>query len=1317
MGWWMVEYVVKRDGRIVKFDVSRIRRAVSEAMKSAGSYDADLCEKIVDSVVKRIEMVAGEKGKIRVEEVQDIIEIELMRNGLYSVAKEFIIYREKKRRIREEKGKLLNKDPNKLTETEKRFSINAIRVLSERYLWKDPATLKPIEDVDGMFKRVAVLASIPEILYDESVYDKDGRHYGVWEMSRDEVAKLREELNNNPEKFRGRYSILRGFNLNENHFERLIYLYEQLAKEGKMKVTIGELLDMLENNPGVFKNARYYVKKFFEGMTNQIFMPNTPALVNAGKPLGGLSACFTVEVFDSLESILDTAKEIGIISKSGGGIGLNLSSLRPASPKVPISTTSGISSGVVSWLQLYNSVLEQVKQGSVRRGAGMAILEYWHPEIEQFIHAKEGNRGDNVISNFNLSVGTDEKFWEAVFNNEEIPLIAKKQIVVKEGNEYRVVGEESVVEKSISARRLLDEVSQLAWKTGDPGMLYFDNGNKYNVRKDLFGEIRVTNPCVTGDMRIPTPNGLIRIDELYETAKRNGVPARAQDESKFSDDGDKTGYMIKVLIPDEEITLYEVAHGKEQKAINYTLVDAIVWKIGTKDTVRIVTEEGYEIGVSSEAKIMTSDGKFVRAKDLKPGDKIVYPRVNNLNGYDGQKIDKRLGLLLGWLIGNGYMDEEYKYVGLYFDKTEENLAETLRGIVSEITGSNVDVKDFVTGLSVYSRELFKVFSDMGVKEAFGNRNSVPEIVFRANLDFVKMFLSGLFTASGHVDSDGVIRLTSSSKELLKGVQVLLNLFGVKSVIRDRQRLGGDNIEEYIDEDRYELSIEGYNKRLFLERIGFIDPWEYKEPEEFDVEENVLTVREVVDTGKQVVYDITVLSDKHIYTPNLSIIKSNCGEEYLYPYESCNLASINIEKFVKKDQDGNVYFDWDEFHFWTRIVARMLDNFVDVNVFPLEKIEKRTKMGRNIGVGLMGLANALYRLEIPYNSKEGYEFMSMVAEHLTYFAFKESVQLAKERGTFSYFWETKYKDGHLPIAGYYDRESWTLDWDELVEEIKTYGLRNVDVTTCPPTGTVSMIADTSSGIEPNFALVFKKIVTIGEFYYVVGAFEEKLREYGLYSDSLLEKINENRGSVLGLKEIPKKLQRVFVTAMDIHWLDHIIAQATIQKWITNSISKTINLPNNASVDDIKVAYIIAHELGCKGLTVYRDGSLEIQVLKTETSKNTNVEVKPSDFAIQVVKELIEKKPQLLEFIRGTSIEKYFIRDNTPFTFELSHQSDTLNKHSNNQTEEKEDDKDYSEMLGKVFCPVCYEKHGELVKLVFEGGCKKCPSCGWSACTIA
>ena len=313
----------------------------------------------------------------------------------------------------------------------------------------------------------------------------------------------------------------------------------------------------------------------------------------------------------------------------------------------------------------------------------------------------------------------------------------------------------------------------------------------------------------------------------------------------------------------------------------------------------------------------------------------------------------------------------------------------------------------------------------------------------------------------------------------------------------------------------------------------------------------------------------------------------CGEQSLYPYESCNLGSINLANLVKRAADGEYEFDWQRYEETIRKATRFLDVIIDVNKYPVPEIRAASHASRRIGLGVMGVADLLYKLRVRYDSPEGYDLQSKLAEALTYYSMEESVALAKSRGRFPLCQGTEYSEGKLPVAGYYEvpKSEHAYDWDALVEKIKRHGIRNVLTTTVAPTGTLSMIADCTNGMEPTFALVFEKRVTVGRFRYANKSLERALKDEGLYSDDMLARIADNYGSLRGLDGIPEWMRHTFVTAMDIHWSDHLIAQSVWQRWIGNAIAKTINMPYDASADDVKAAYLLAHELGLKGITVY------------------------------------------------------------------------------------------------------------------------------------
>jgi ribonucleoside-diphosphate reductase alpha chain len=395
----------------------------------------------------------------------------------------------------------------------------------------------------------------------------------------------------------------------------------------------------------------------------------------------------------------------------------------------------------------------------------------------------------------------------------------------------------------------------------------------------------------------------------------------------------------------------------------------------------------------------------------------------------------------------------------------------------------------------------------------------------------------------------------------------------------------------------------------------------------------------------------------------------------------------LANLVKRTADGQYQFDWQRYEETIRKTTRYLDNIIDVNLYPIPEIDKASKESRRIGLGVMGVADLLYKLRIPYNSKEGYDFQSKLAEALTYYSMEESVALAKSRGEFPLCSKTEYPESKIPVAGYYEKPKGeqSYDWDALIAKIQKYGIRNVLTTTVAPTGTLSMLADCSNGMEPNFALVFEKRVTVGRFFYTNKIFEEVLKENNLYSDELLAKVADNYGSIKGISEIPDWIQNIFVTAMDIHWSDHLLAQAVWQDWISNAIAKTINMPNDVSVEDVKASYLLAHELGLKGITVYRDGSRHKQVLHMTSENSEKIfNVVPSNYITNYI---------------SNNIKNPYIKSQIDNALSAAKLDDVQRPTQAVIEEEKEE----------TLCPACKNN------LIFAEGCNICIDCGYSGCT--
>ncbi|UCD71968.1 MAG: adenosylcobalamin-dependent ribonucleoside-diphosphate reductase, partial [Syntrophobacterales bacterium] len=320
-------------------------------------------------------------------------------------------------------------------------------------------------------------------------------------------------------------------------------------------------------------------------------------------------------------------------------------------------------------------------------------------------------------------------------------------------------------------------------------------------------------------------------------------------------------------------------------------------------------------------------------------------------------------------------------------------------------------------------------------------------------------------------------------------------------------------------------------------------------------------------------------NRHNPTPDLGAIESTnpCGEQPLLSYESCNLGSINLSKMVR-----NGTIDWEKLKRTVRLGIHFLDNIIDINNFPLPEIESITKGNRKIGLGVMGFAEMLIQLGISYASNEALEVAERVMKIIQKEAIAQSKELARKRGSFHNFsgslWEKK---GHK-------------------------GMRNASIITIAPTGTLSIIADTSSGIEPLFAISFYREILEGSRLLEVNHFFMLMAQAeGIASRELMESI-ALKGSIQDFSSMSKNLKRIFLTALDIPPEWHVKMQAVFQKYADNAVSKTINLPKQATMEDVAKAYLMAYEKKCKGITIFRYGSKKHQVLHIGLSKDMPVQ---------------------------------------------------------------------------------------------------------------
>lgn len=991
--------------------------------------------------------------------------------------------------------------------------------------------------------------------------------------------------------------------LTENSLHTLKERYLRKDSDGNVIETPEQLFKRVSSS---ICDTSELEKRMFNHLCNLDFLPNSPTLMNAGTDMSQLSACFTIEIKDNLTSIFDGVKHTVLIFQTGGGVGATFEHIRPKGSHV--KSTQGVASGPISFMSNYNVATETIKQGGRRRGAFMALLKDSHPDILEFIECKDKG---NTLSNMNISVSITDKFMKCVEDDLDWNLEFDRKIY-----------------KTVKARDIFNKIVEHAHYCGDPGVVFIDT-----INKDNRGEwISQVNPCVTKDTWIMTTEGAKQVNDLIiEKGYGNFNPII-------------NGYSRNSLFGN----LY-LSKG--------------FFSTGIKDVYRIKTFEGYEIRLTSEHLIVTleDNDKFhthlKRVSDLKINDYLDINNHKNINKWEG-KYNEREGYLIGSLIGDGHISSD----GTIYLSTwgEYDGIKNVRNIIEKYSKEFPTRSDFKGWIHIkrenendinrhYTMKchfLNEICVMLGLKYGNEINKVVTPHIEKTSSNFYKGFIKGFFDTDGTVnvnlEKGSSIRLSQSNFESLQSVQRMLLRIGIYSTIYKNRNTesktmmpdGKGGYKEYNRKDLHELVIANNNIKLFYDKIGFNDTNKMNKVKEIldnykrNMNEQIYSAKiiEIVKEEAEDVYDCKI-EDIHMFDGN-GFILHNCSEQPLLPYESCNLGSIRISNFVRY-MNGSVLtlIDWDMLKKCVYDAVEFLDLVIDNNNFSetimkeIPQLKERTLETRKIGLGIMGWADALILLNIQYNSEEAChlaeDLMKFIHEH----ALEKSVELAKIKGAFPKF------DEYYPDNGKHGNKYYMP-------------MRNANLTTIAPTGTISVIANCSSGIEPVYSIVYKRNLknTIGKDLYEINSLFLKIaKERNFYSEDLIKKISNNHGSVQNITEVPEDVRKLFVTAHDISYKEHIKMQASFQKHTQSGISKTINLPNNATIDDVYNSYILAWKLGCKGVTVYRDGSKEHQVFTIENKKiELQNEAKDIDD--------LEPRPEILPalvFIKRTGCSTLFI----------------------------------------------------------------------------
>jgi ribonucleoside-diphosphate reductase alpha chain len=1000
-----------------------------------------------------------------------------------------------------------------------------VRLLEEKFVDRIPS----VEDAQDL---------VIEVLK-KNGYEKVAAEYQDYRKKKEEIRELREKLGIvDPKLTVNAFEVLNRRYLLKDEMERIIETPAQLFM--RVAEATAKIDEKYRGDP---KESQ---KIFYDMMTRLEFIPNSPALFNAGTEIGQLSACFVLPVGDSLESIFDAVKSMALIEKSGGGVGFDFSKLRPNGDIV--KSTKGVASGPVSFMRVFDTSTEVIKAGGKRRGAMMGILRVDHPDIIEFITSKQKSE---FLSNFNISVAVTDNFMKTL----------------EEGGGYWLINPRNKEKvRTLKAEDVWNLMAKSAWASGDPGVIFIDEINRHNPTPHV-GKIESTNPCITSNAWIMTEDGPRQVKELY-------------------------GKKFTAIVNNEKWESSENGF----------------FSTGTKPVYQLKTREGFELRLTKDHPVMKvkritrykMEREWVNAETLKIGDKIVLNNHRSLNGWKGN-YSEREGYLNGLLLGDGTIKKDKVILSSWGDGKGSKAVRSLAFAYAETLPhrSNFNGWMRVKGRKEYRMSMGyfkKLAMELGLKPGM---KTITKEMEQTSSEFCKGLLRGLFDADGSMQgrqSKGVsIRLAQSNLEILKAVQRILLRFGIFSKIYVNRRgegiskmpNGKGGTKNYLHKPQHELVISKENIRYFYQKVGFGNSHKMKKLEKavksykrkMNRERFIATVNEITQSALEEVYDAKIPGINAFDANGFYV--HNCGEQPLLPYESCNLGSINLTRIV---EEGKI--NWEKLGETVRNAVHFLDNIIDANNYPLKEIEAITRANRKIGLGVMGFADMLIKLGIRYDSEEALQLGENLMKFIEEEAHKKSVEIGEERGSFPNFEKSIWKD-------------------------KYSAMRNATVTTIAPTGSISIIAGCSSGIEPIFAISFIRNVLGGTRLFETNPlFEIMAKERGFYSAELLEGIAKT-GSAQKIEAVPEDVKRIFVTALDIQPEWHVRMQAAFQKYTDNAVSKTVNMPNEAMVEDVRKVYELAWKLKCKGVTVFRYGSNPEQVLyigeiKTKETKFVSAE---------------------------------------------------------------------------------------------------------------
>jgi ribonucleoside-diphosphate reductase alpha chain len=866
-----------------------------------------------------------------------------------------------------------------------------------------------------------------------------------------------------------------------------------------------------------------------------------------------LGNCFVINSpFDSYGGICKTDQELVQLMKRRAGVGFDVSTIRPKG--LPTKNAAKTTDGIAIFLERFSNSCREVAQ-SGRRGAELMSISVEHPEIETFVTIKQNK---NKVTGANVSVRITDKFMNAVKNDKDFTL------------QWPVETNEPTITKLVKAGDIWNNIVHCAWASAEPGVFFWDNVIK-NSPADIYAQVdptfktRSSNPCQPGWATLLTKNGITTFDnvsvgDIIWSGKR------------------WTKIINKVCTGEGDVYAFRTRAGTFYGTENHRVVS---------NNEKIEVKDAESIDIS-----------YCLTSDDKPDSKEIFNKniIDGLVIGDGM-VHKASNNKVVLIIGQNDND--------YFDSEISSL------IIKNCTGIGDTAWQVNTNIK-YS-ELPKTYD-----------RSVPYRYKFGSFDTRRGFLRGIYSANGSVINNRITLKTASFK-MVEDIQQMLSSLGIPSyyTVNKAHEIEFHN-GLYECKENYDLNIGTlYGRELFNKYIGFIHNYKNEKVKQtLDTKSKpIKSTYDIIEKeylGKELVYDITVEADEHTYwTGGLCV--SNCGEIPM-GIDSCRLMVVNLLSFIKNPFKKNAVFDYKNYSEVVVKAQRLMDDLIDLEIEKINKIIAKIKSdpepddvknvelklwqqflitcknGRRTGLGITALGDALASLNIKYGSDDSIKETEKIYKHLAINAYKSSAIMAKERGAFPIF-NSKLEKDHPFISRIINKD------EELNTLYNKYGRRNIALTTTAPTGSVSTLTQTTSGIEPAYLLSYvrrKKINPLDQNAKVdfIDHLGDKWQEFQVYHHGVDMWMKET-----GETDI-KKSPYWGATSNEIDWVASVDMQAVAQKWICHAISKTCNLPSTATEELVGQVYMRAWESGCKGFTVYRDGCRTGVLVSSEDPKNTN-----------------------------------------------------------------------------------------------------------------